>query len=115
LGQVLSTSGLSPVDPSVLVTYDDKKVHDEVKEYTRKEIKLVNILSLIYEVRLEQKPAPEEVAQIIDDARKNKQKYNLAADITDEQIRNIMNDRIIRQYAGNWVVEKAKKNNEILR
>ena len=115
LGQVLSTSGLSPVDPSVLTMYDDKKVHDEVKEYTRKEIKLVNILSLIYEVRLEQKPAPEEVAQIIEDARKNKQKYNLAMDITDEQIRNIMNDRIIRQYAGNWVVEKAKKNNEILR
>jgi trigger factor len=115
LGEVLSTSGLSPTEPAKLTTYTDAQVHDEVKAYTKNEIKLVNILSLIYETRLETKPTPSEVAKIIDEARKNKQKYNLAPDISDEQIRNIMNDRVIRQYGGNWLMEKIKKNNEILK
>ena len=114
VAEVLADSGLSAKDPKIVRGLSDKAVSDEVHEYVTKELKLANILSLIYEVKLleKDKPSKKDFDDSVADALANKSKYNLPPDATAEQVRNIMTDRIIRQYAGNWIVEKARGNLE---
>lgn len=112
LAEVLADSGLSSKDPKKLAKFSDEEVKKEVTEYVGREIKLTNILSFIFETKLPNKPEPQEVRKIIEEAEKNKATYQIPEDATHDQVRNIMNDRVIRQYAGNWLVEQVLNNSK---
>lgn len=112
-GEILAESGMSDKDVKVVEKMNEDEVKKEIENYVQKEVKLVNILSYIYEVKLEQKPTHEELKKVYDQAFLNKQQFNLPANIKREEVDRVMMDRIIRQNAGNWLVEKIKKNSQV--
>ena len=110
LGAVLSSAGLSTKPVKVLEKMDKDQVRNEVTEYVQNEVKLTNILSLIYQVKVSDKPTTEEFETTIKEAITDKKKYNIDESFDEPRVRNVINDRIIRQGAGNYLLEIAKKN-----
>lgn len=110
LGNALIAAGISAKPQKELDKLDESGVKTEVSGYVRNEVKLTNILSLIYQTRVENKPTSEEFEVTVKEAMKDKQKYSIEDDATEDRVRNIINDRIIRQAAGGYLLDISKKN-----
>lgn len=108
--QALVSAGLSNKQVSEIEKLDKDGVKNEVEAYVKNEVKLTNILSMIYQLKVENKPTAEEFEATVQDALKDKPKYNIDNSYDEARVRNVINDRIIRQAAGNYLLDLAKKN-----
>jgi trigger factor len=109
-GIALQQAGISTKDTKELEKLTKDQVKSEIEAYVKNEVKLTNILSQLYQTRVENKPTSEEFEATIKDAMADKKKYNLEESFDEARVRNIINDRIIRQAAGNYLMDIAKKN-----
>jgi trigger factor len=115
IGEVLYQAGISRKGPEVVKKMDSKKVHDEVHDYVKSELKLTNILSMIFQKLVTDKPTPKEIEKTVEDAFTNKSKYNIPKESNKEETSKIIYDRLTRELAGRFVIEKARKNAEVLK
>jgi trigger factor len=109
-GAALVSAGISSKPAKDLEKLDKDAVKKEIDAYVRNEVKLTNILSLIYQTRVDNKPTTEEFEATIKDAMADKKKYNIEESFDEARVRSVINDRIIRQAAGNYLMDTAKKN-----
>ena len=110
VGTALVQAGISTKKTSDIEKFTKEQVKSEIESYVKNEVKLTNILSQLYQTRVENKPTTEEFENTIKEAMADKKKYNLEESFDEARVRNIINDRIIRQAAGNYLLDIAKKN-----
>lgn len=107
IGEVFATSGLPGSEVKDVKKLTDKKVKTNIADYVKKEFKLSALLSYIYsELPAEEKIHEEELNQFVEQAKKNKGQFNLPADASEEEVKNVLSDRMVRQSAVNWLYEQ---------
>jgi trigger factor len=108
--EILDEAGLSLLDPEQIAKLDKDGIHDEIVKYVEREIKLSLVLKAVFTKHVEPKPTEEELNGIFKQAKENKQQYGLADNATDDYIEQMMTDRIVRDRAGRWLLDKAAAN-----
>ncbi len=94
-------------DPSKMSEEDAKK---HLEKSVREEFKWSNILSFIYQQKVQDKPKPEDFEEVKKSARKEPEKYGFTKDTPKEQIDAVIVDRIVRQIAFAWIVNQVLGN-----
>jgi len=105
IGQAYLQNSLPTDDAKKVEKMDELQIQKEVEKYVRNEFKLSQILSYIYEVKVEKKPTAKEFDDTLKQVKANPQQFNVDPNASEEQIRGIVLDRIVRQLAANWLFE----------
>jgi trigger factor len=110
MGEMLIKAGIPLENESKAKSLDSIQVKKAVEKYVRNEFKLSSILTVVHEVKVENKPKAEEVDNTVNDAMRNPEKYNLQSGMSGEDIRTSIIDRIIRQGGAQWIYQTVKNN-----
>jgi len=112
LAKAYIQNGLPVEDAKKVGLMDDIQVKAEVEKYVRSEFKLSQILSYIYEAKVEKKPTPQEFNQTVSQVKANPAQFNVDPKATEEQIKSIVMDRIVRQLAATWLFDQFSKKSK---
>ena len=103
-----------PVIASILQNQEES-TEDELKQafskIIRDEYKWTSILSFVYQNKVTDKPKPEDLEKIQENAKKEPEMYGFRKDTPEEEIKNAIVDRIIRQVAFTWIVNQVTQAN----
>jgi hypothetical protein len=103
-----------PVIASMLKNQEES-TEDELKQafskIIRDEYKWTSILSFVYQNKVTDKPKPEDLEKIQENAKKEPEMYGFRKDTPEEEIKNAIVDRIIRQVAFTWIVNQVTQAN----
>jgi len=90
------------------ISEEDTKKH--LEKIVREEFKWSNILSFIYQQKVQDKPKPEDFEEVKKSAKKEPEKYGFTKETPKDQIDAIIVDRIVRQIAFSWIVSQILGN-----
>ena len=110
LGEMLVKAGIPILKEEKAKSLDAIQVKKEVEKYVQNEFKLSSILTVANELKVENRPSPEEVDRTIQDATKNPDKYSLESGMSADDIRTTIIDRVIRQAGAKWVYDTVQAN-----
>jgi trigger factor len=103
-----------PVIASMLENQEES-TEDELKQafskIIRDEYKWTSILSFVYQNKVTDKPKPEDLEKIQENAKKEPEMYGFRKDTPEEEIKNAIVDRVIRQVAFTWIVNQVTQAN----
>lgn len=110
LGEMLVKAGIPILKEEKAKSLDAIQVKKEVEKYVQNEFKLSSILTVANELKVENRPSPEEVDRTVQDATKNPDKYSLESGMSADDIRTTIIDRVIRQAGAKWVYDTVQAN-----
>lgn len=98
---------ISAEDPAAM---SDEQIRAELEKQIRDEFKWANILSSIYQIKVTDKPKPEDFDQVKAAAVKEPERYGFDKKTPRELIENAIVDRIVRQVAFTWISNLIDKS-----
>jgi len=108
LMQVFASSGLPDADKNAS---SEEEVRKFVKGYITKEFKLVDILRVVYNTKVEEKMTDKDVEFLAKEIIKDPTKYEIAdaANLTEDRSKDIAYDRLLRARSFKWILEQVKE------
>jgi trigger factor len=108
LGEVFAKSGLRS-EKKNLANLDSLQIREEVEQNVREELKLQYIyLTVIYKQELKQ-PEPEYIEQYAKQIAASPKMYGFPENLSQEELTNILIDRMMKSEAFNWLKENTSK------
>jgi len=106
IGEAYLQNNLPVKNADKIKQMDELQIKAEVAKYVRSEFKLSQILSYVYEVKVEKKPSTKEFDDTLAQVKANPDQFNIPPNSTEEQMKSVVMDRIVRQLAANWLFEQ---------
>ncbi len=86
---------------------NEEEIKNALAKIIRDEYKWTSILSFVYQNQVTDKPKPEDLQKIQENAEKEPEMYGFSKDTPKEEIKNAIVDRVIRQVAFTWIVNQV--------